>query len=54
MPGGPGGFAERVIKGMKVGGPVKKTGLYRLHKGEFVMPATMVNKIAKGKDGKKK
>ena len=50
MPGAS-GFAERgrqMIKSMKTGGPVKKTGMYMLHKGEVVVPA----KIVKGKKGK--
>jgi hypothetical protein len=29
---------------LKEGGQVKKTGLYRLHKGEVVVPAKIVNK----------
>lgn len=44
------GFAEKVkeqkpIKSMAKGGAVKKTGLYRLHKGEFVMNKKMVDKM---------
>jgi hypothetical protein len=34
------------VKSMKKGGPVRKTGLYHLHKGEHVVPA-------KGRSGRK-
>jgi len=57
MPGAS-GFAERgrqrVIAGMKKGGPVKETGLYMLHKGEVVVPASVVKGKSKKMDGKKK
>jgi hypothetical protein len=38
---------------MEKGGPVKKTGMYMLHKGEVVVPASVVSgrsKKAMGKD----
>lgn len=46
------GFQQRIqrtkpIAEMKKGGAIKKTGMYMLHKGEFVMPATQVKSIAK-------
>jgi hypothetical protein len=44
------GLADRVakekpIKSMAKGGMVKKTGMYKLHKGEMVMPAKITKKI---------
>ena len=57
MPGAS-GFAERgrqkYVKSMAVGGPVKKTGLYMLHKGEVVVPASVVSGTAKKPMGKDK
>jgi hypothetical protein len=38
---------------MEKGGPVKKTGMYMLHKGEVVVPASVVSgrpKKGMGKD----
>jgi len=32
-------LTEKGLKGFKKGGPVKKTGVYKLHKGERVVPA---------------
>ena len=56
MPGAS-GFAERsrqkFVKSMEKGGPVKKTGMYMLHKGEVVVPASVVSgrpKKGMGKD----
>jgi hypothetical protein len=56
MPGAS-GFAERsrqkYVASMAKGGPVKKTGMYMLHKGEVVVPASVVSgrpKKAMGKD----
>ena len=48
------GLADRVkqekpIKSMKKGGMVKKTGMYKLHAGEMVVPAPMATKIKKMK-----
>ena len=50
---GAGGFADKVraqekpkpIGSMAKGGMVKKTGLYKLHKGEMVMPVKITKKI---------
>lgn len=57
MPG-PAGLAERgrqrVIASMAKGGPVKQTGMYMLHKGEVVVPASVVSGSAKKPMGKKK
>jgi len=60
MPGAS-GFAERgrqkFVKSMEKGGPVKKTGMYMLHKGEVVVPAAVVSgrpKKTMGKDMKGK
>jgi len=41
--------------GMKMGGEVKKTGMYKLHKGEIVVPANRVSSVNKSliKDNKK-
>jgi hypothetical protein len=41
------GFQQRIqrtkpIAEMKKGGPIKKTGMYMLHKGEVVVPASVV------------
>jgi hypothetical protein len=33
--------------GFKTGGRVPKTGVYRLHKGEVVIPANTINKLKK-------
>jgi hypothetical protein len=40
---------------MKMGGEVKKTGMYKLHKGEIVVPANRVSSVNKSliKDNKK-
>ena len=40
---------------MKMGGEVKKTGVYKLHKGEIVVPANRVASVNKSlmKDNKK-
>jgi hypothetical protein len=55
MPG-PGGLAERgrqQFKGsMMMGGSVKATGMYMLHKGEVVVPAMVVKRSAKKPTGK--
>jgi hypothetical protein len=32
-------LAQQYAGSMKKGGPVKKTGIYKLHKGERVVPA---------------
>jgi hypothetical protein len=46
------GFQQRIqrtkpIAEMKKGGPIKKTGMYMLHKGEYVMTANQVKSVAK-------
>ena len=35
---------DKGIKGFKRGGKVKKTGVYKLHKGEKVIPARVVRR----------
>ena len=44
---------QKPIASMKKGGMVKKTGLYRLHAGEMVMPSGMVKKMADKMKAKK-
>lgn len=39
---------------MKKGGRVKKTGMYRVHKGEVIIPAKVVKAIDKVARGKRK
>ena len=41
--------AAKPIASMAKGGPVKKTGLYKLHSGEFVVKASMARKLGMGK-----
>jgi hypothetical protein len=58
MPGAS-GFAERgrqkYVASMEKGGPVKKTGMYMLHKGEVVVPASVVSgRSKKGMEKDKK
>lgn len=40
-----------IIKSLKKGGPINKTGAYKLHKGEYVVPAKVVAKyhLTKGR-----
>lgn len=48
-------LAQEVVGSMKDGGMVKKTGLYKLHKGEKVIPADKVKEMdMKNKTRKKK
>lgn len=37
---------KMVIKSLEKGGPINKTGLYRLHKGERVISKSQLNKLA--------
>jgi putative AlgH/UPF0301 family transcriptional regulator len=57
MPGAS-GLAERgrqkFVKSMAKGGPVKETGMYMLHKGEVVVPASVVSGRPKKTMGKDK
>lgn len=41
--------SRKPIASMATGGPVKKTGLYKLHQGEFVVKASMAKKMGMGK-----
>lgn len=41
--------AKKPIASMAKGGAVKKTGLYKLHQGEFVVKASMAKKMGMGK-----
>lgn len=44
---------KKVLGSYKKGGKVKKTGTYKLHKGEIVMPKKMMMKGNKMKGRKK-
>lgn len=44
---------QKVLGSMKKGGMINKTGLYRLHAGEMVMPSAMVKKVADKMKAKK-
>lgn len=37
--------AEPVLGGMRTGGRVARTGIYRLHKGEIVVPAKVLRRV---------
>ena len=39
----------QVLGEMKKGGMINKTGVYKLHKGEMVVPASKVKKVMKKK-----
>jgi len=43
----------RVLGEMKKGGMIKKTGVYKLHKGEMVVPVKNVEKVKKAMKPKK-
>lgn len=42
-----------IIQSARKGGRVKKTGVYRLHKGEVVIPEKMVSRLGKRKASRK-
>ena len=44
-----GGLPGRVMGSFKKGGKVKKTGVYKLHKGERVMPTTKLSALLRAK-----
>lgn len=55
--GGAGGrksLDESIRGAKKKGGRIKKTGIYRLHKGEFVVPAHIVQRLDKQRKGSRK
>ena len=44
----------RILGELKKGGMIKKTGVYKLHKGEMVVPVKNVEKVKKALKPKKK
>ena len=42
-----------VLGSLKKGGRINKTGVYRLHKGELVLPAAAAAKVMRGVHSKK-
>lgn len=52
MPGAPGRVSGPYS--LKKGGRIKKTGVYRLHKGEFVLPEKMVKRLDKSRKAPRK
>lgn len=52
MPGAPGRVSGPYS--LKKGGRIKKTGVYRLHRGEFVLPEKVVKRLDKSRKAPRK